>query len=161
MPLPMVAVAVAVAAAAAAAVVVAVVAELVVVAAVLVVGGVVAVPVVAEVVVVVAVAVVAVVAELVVVVAVLVELARLELEREWVLERDLVPLAADMAMMSDFLTPVHAGGSTLTPSAPECFLSKGGISLGLAAVGSGLVTLGLVAPLLVGITHARPTVTGL
>ena len=63
-------------------------------------------------------------------------------------------------MMSDFLTPVHADGFTRTASERGYFVSKGDISLGLAAVGSGLVTLGLVAPFLVGITRARRSLAG-
>jgi hypothetical protein len=106
------------------------------------------------------VAAVAVAAELVLererLVAVPVELARLVLERELV-----ALLAADTGMMPDFLTPVRAHGFTRTASAREHFPSQGDISLGLAAIGSGLVTLGLVAPFLVGITHARPIALGL
>ena len=83
------------------------------------------------------------------------------LERELEADRELRALvAAGTVMTSGFLTPVHTDGFTRTTSERGCFVSKGAISLGLAAIGLGLVTLGSVAPCLVGITHARPTAVG-
>src|SRR5689334_14008922 len=69
-------------------------------------------------------------------------------------------VAADTVMMSDFLTPVHPDGFTRATSERGCFVSKGAISLGLAAVGLGSVKPGLGVASLVGITHARPTAAG-
>ena len=93
------------------------------------------------------------------VVAELVELATAGLEL--VRRPELAALvAAGTVMMSGFVTPVHTDGFTRTTSERRYFVSKGAISLGLAAVGSGLVTLGLGAPFLVGITQALPTAVG-
>src|SRR5689334_7732507 len=48
-------------------------------------------------------------------------------------------VAAGTVMMSGFLTPVLTDGFTRTTSERGCFVSKGAIILGLAAIGLGLV----------------------
>jgi len=85
-----------------------------------------------------------------------VELVPLEL----VAGRELVAVSAAVTVMKSDPMPIHVDGFTRTTSEQGCFVSKEAKGPGLAAVGSGLVTLGLVEPFLVGITHARPTAVG-
>ena len=74
--------------------------------------------------------------------------------------RELVAVPAAVTVMKSDPMPIHVDGFTRTTSEQGCFVFKGAKGSGLAAVGSGLVTLGLVEPFLVGITHTRLTAVG-